>query len=943
MIEGFPRFIGRAEQIKQIESLLDSRETRILLISGGGGIGKSYLLGELCRRLGEAKLDVRSDVRHTQVINLDETALRVPLNLKQRIAEQVDPAAFKAFSDLRTEHIRAQVEQRPLAQARRIRQEADEAFLQAFNGLAQSGYRMLALLDTVERVVGTGMWDHFRQDVFPRLQNTLVVLAGRDLEEKVQPQLERELRGRPDSVVASVELMFLPPFAPGETDVYLEAPEIGLRLGPEFQRKLHLLTDGHPILIALAVEWLRRGLIVPEFIDESVAVLEARKSGEQAAELDGRFRQALVQTTLKLQDPRDKAFLVMAYARRRMDADLLGRLIERSIPESLIKELRGLPFIKSKPDGSFVLHDEMQKLLEAYAWPQYDKFGLERQKLDRVVLDYYDETLTKLEGQMRRARQILAAAASETGPRLGTNQIVGSYNLLAENESDLWTLGAERLFYALRADLDGGSKYFISEFDAATDAYISYRELLWEETQPWVEKLQGARRYDVELRGARHLRNKGRFREACDTAARLMDLVRGDSDREIELRIFWGNCLLRIPGQLRRAVEMLEQAQELAVRTENQSREGQAVGTLGLVMRRAGRWDEARGYYRRAVALCQKTGEDWDLALAFNNLGYVEALRGRYERSCLLIEDALRIYQALEDVFMVGVCYSTLGESNRYARTGYEGTMACYDRALDIFEEQRHTEWLSQVYQQKAIAELQLGAPPDLDRAWELVMRSVDLCKAGNPAGLPSALNRAGRIAQARGNLAEAEQLFREGVERAEETDDVWFIIANLVHPAELIYHRDKGRPSESLLEDLSEIEGYSTRISQCRKGGLYEFPDLYGRMDRILGHLKYDLAVHLDDQRLLDQALAHYSTAYPQIARGFYASHGVRALPEEMQELRVRINRLPPETAMRWCRRLNDVWGDLIEMPSLPSFVAACSATTRTRLATREVRSGRE
>ena len=104
---------------------------------------------------------------------------------------------------------------------------------------------------------------------------------------------------------------------------------------------------------------------------------------------------------------------------------------------------------------------------------------------------------------------------------------------------------------------------------------------------------------------------------------------------------------------------------------------------------------------------------------------------------------------------------------------------------------------------------------------------------------------------------------------------------------------------------------------------------------DRTLGHLKYDLAVHLGDQsELLDQALDHYITAYPDIARGFYVSHGVRALPKEMEEFRTRIDKLSPETAMAWCKRMDGAWGGLIETPSFPSFVAACSATTRARLA---------
>jgi tetratricopeptide (TPR) repeat protein len=936
----FPRFVGRKDQIKQVQSLLDSKETQILLISGGGGIGKSHLLGEVCWLLDKGALVVHSNVRHTQVINLDDTALRTPLNLKQRIAEQIAPRAFRAFSDLRIRHIRAQFERQSLEQTRQIRQEADKAFLESFNGVANTGDRLLLLLDTIEGALGTGIWEHFRQAVLPYLQNTLTVLAGRDLENTVLPQFEQELPSNEESVVASVDLMPLPPFTSSETRLYLEAPEVGIQLDSDFQTKLYLLTDGHPILLALAVEWLRRGLILPDFIDESVAALEARKSGEQAEELDGEFRQTLVRTTLQLQAPRDRVFLVMAYAHRRMDAKLLGKLIGQPVSDDLIEELRILPFIKSKEDEIIVLHDEMQRLLEEHAWPHYDKFGLEKRRLDQVLMEYYDEEMADLRNRIGRARQVLADAASEAGAKLGTGEIVQSFDFLAESESDLWILGAERLFYALRADLDKGSSYFVSEFDRATNAYITYRELLCEEIQPIRGNLDELRRFEVELRLARHLRNKGLWSDACDIAYQVMDLVRVDSGREIELQVFLGYCLSRIPGKLQEAITTLRKARELAKQVGDQSGEGQAVGTLGLIMRRAGRWDEARQFYRRAVELNQETGRGWDLAAAFNNLGYVEALRGRYERSILLIRDALRVYEALDDVFMMGVCNSTLGEANRYALRSYEETMTCYDQALAIFEEQRHIEWLSKVYQQKAIAELQLGAPPDLDHAWKLVVRSVELARSGSAADLPPALNRTGRIAQARGELIKAKQFLEEGVVRAEEVDDAWFFIANLVHLAELIYLREGGQPADTLKDCLSEIESISTRLQPFRKPP-YDFPDLDGRMDRIFGHLKYDLAVREFDDELLDEALSHYIAAYPKLARGFYASHGVRALPGELEEFRSRIGKLPPKAAAVWCKRLREAWGGLIEIPSLPSFVAACTAATEKRLTKGEVQRG--
>ena len=197
---------------------------------------------------------------------------------------------------------------------------------------------------------------------------------------------------------------------------------------------------------------------------------------------------------------------------------------------------------------------------------------------------------------------------------------------------------------------------------------------------------------------------------------------------------------------------------------------------------------------------------------------------------------------------------------------------------------------------------------------------------------LPSALNRGGRIAQQMMDLAGAEEMFREGIEVARVMGDAWFVIANIVHLAELLYERDRELGAGVSQADLKELEDYARELVQYRENG-YQFSDLYGRMERTLGNFKYDLAISCGRPDLLRQALMHYISAYPQIATGFYVSHGVRALPREREELGNRIDSLPAELALEWCEELGRVWADKIDTPSLMSFVSARRIRARQRL----------
>jgi len=228
----------------------------------------------------------------------------------------------------------------------------------------------------------------------------------------------------------------------------------------------------------------------------------------------------------------------------------------------------------------------------------------------------------------------------------------------------------------------------------------------------------------------------------------------------------------------------------------------------------------------------------------------------------------------------------------------YERAFEYYDRALHIFEEHDDREWLSIVYQEWAIAKAYAG---ELDEAWTSIQRALELCERYNIRALPWALNRAGRIALARSEYDQSERFLRRGIAEAEKAGDVWFLLATTVELMESRYARFQKKQDIDIKELLKEFEVLASRVEEYEHEQ-YKFNDLFGRTERILGHVQYDLGNY-------NGALEHYKKAYPLIASGYYGSHGLHKLPDELEELGKRVDALAPAEAIRWCDELWKAW----------------------------------
>ncbi|MGH3298589.1 MAG: hypothetical protein ACRDP7_43045, partial [Trebonia sp.] len=229
-----------------------------------------------------------------------------------------------------------------------------------------------------------------------------------------------------------------------------------------------------------------------------------------------------------------------------------------------------------------------------------------------------------------------------------------------------------------------------------------------------------------------------------------------------------------------------------------------------------------------------------------------------------------------------------------------------------IFDRAQDQSWLGTIFQQQAICLYQAYLDGDtglvpgdpLEEAWKLAHRAVEICRERSVRNYPSALNRAARIIGDR-EYDQGLELLAEGIIQARAIYDGWFWLANLVEYAELSY-RAWRKTKKAKYRD--EITRYRAHVDEAISD--YEYPDLQGRWEVVLGHLGvHDWRATRDD-RQLDSALRHYSAVFRYIAdRGHVGSSGAVVIPGMFTSFHDLFSGLPGHVRAEWVDYLRREW----------------------------------
>lgn len=681
--------VGRRKELASIEEALRDQPHRwIVYITGEGGIGKTRLLQHILQNppSGVTLLVARRPVDMYHTVN--HTVEGLLQSLQETLTSD---GQFERYLEERAKWRRIPIEEVAKRQAQRGRM--IEAFLEDWNELARKT-RILIGLDTVERLflqdpvaqrlgipTETALvYDWLLKEFLPRIQNTVVILAGRPV-----PMPGNGLKG--------VE-KFLPVSLSGlteeETLEYFQAvisllqesiaPRdrmVAERLSlwdDELRRMVFysLRDDGtvRPIFLALAIDYLAiAGEPFPmgRSLKEVQALTLSERRDRQAMLLKG--IEERIRTDLH---PTERVVEALGWLHRGAVPDLLRRITELSEEElnSACERAQYLSFVKTRPtDERLFLHDEMYALL-------HDPRGAIPEKIFRAVRGYYGERIDQIKEEIQNLQsqdQPIERIASEAA-RLRETLVEDLHYWLHRNPRD----GFDRYFIYAEGALAVGDPTLDMQLRAELlDFWREHdpggkadkignlpRSLVWADAAiRWTKRRIGAGEYDEALSLIQRLRGNDRdllqaddplIPVELDLAEATVHLYQGKLDQAKELL-----------SQIEQTLEKIQDSPGIAVRLK--AAWARLYNHWGYLRRVQGQFIAAADAYWKALPYWRAANMEAEQANTLTNLAFVLALRGRFDAARRQAIDALYLRRRLGLVGAIALTLNTLAQINLYA------------------------------------------------------------------------------------------------------------------------------------------------------------------------------------------------------------------------------------------------------------------------------------
>ncbi|RPH47062.1 MAG: hypothetical protein EHM85_20525, partial [Desulfobacteraceae bacterium] len=375
--------IGREEQLEKFKRWINQEKCSYLVsINGRGGAGKTYLL----RKIHEL-YSKRNDLLCLDIIDFSQSKTRTKQWLMDSIASNANesssmPMAFETYRNKSTEFD----DRKPQEDAAYLSmEELEKSFKEDFQEVEKTR-RCIFLFDTFE-LIQDSMLSDFIIELAQQSENSLFFLAGRRNAE-MDGQLKKLLGNH-------YQFIKLEGFDEKDAIQYIRKNHAGKKLSEQEQKALYLLADnGLPIKLALALDWLSRGLMMHTLADYSANLKDMSEAEKQNIRLA--FEQELVTLISELGTKVDQAIYLMAHVNRRFNRELLNLLIPDANIETLVDAIKQLSFVKCIEDNYFVLHDELQRMIVRHVWERNDQSHEARREISQKVIEYYTQQINQL-------------------------------------------------------------------------------------------------------------------------------------------------------------------------------------------------------------------------------------------------------------------------------------------------------------------------------------------------------------------------------------------------------------------------------------------------------------------------------------------------------------------------------------------------------------------
>jgi tetratricopeptide (TPR) repeat protein len=740
------RLVNRDDILEEIAAAVydTAGRTYVFYIEAPGGTGKTFLAREVLRRCREGEWTTSNLLAATDEVDLYHHQTHSREGFMEAVTKVLGNGddCFEAYNKQR-EHLqevkfdlRGAVSE--LKEQRRIL--ADE-FLKGCIELGKKK-RIVLALDTAEKLVyetdrvqqalglseeGFSIRPWLLNEWLPELENAVILIGGR--QSQFGKNLQKALAEHPEIEFKAPELGN---FSEEDSLDYFEAiretaerddNEQALRrldaISREGRQVIHYLTEGHPITLALMIDYyLVTGRLLPEV---KLSLEEAQaKSLEELKQIREKVEKDVVRQFQEIDRPGNEAIRALSWATKGMDAELLARVAGLShedaeaVIEALTDPEAGLSFTKIRPaDQRIFLQDEMYALMREHVLEK-----LPEARADQVyeeILDYYAKKIEAARKQVHRLSRLERGEISPDGRVVTVAAPSGPEDpqALAKAERRLHNLQVEKLHYFLQHHLLEGFKVYREYAEEAFQAHdldLDMRlrdELLLfvrEAFENGKREIQGLRRDDVELNAAigwvRRFFYSADYATAVEMARRLRsecaDLVAaGGTLAEAELNVWegWANAYLgsdldKSETGLRNAVQSLSQMKPASEvdRGRRDTILARAYNALGYLLRVRGEFQAACDTYRRSLPLWRDLELEAEHSNTLNNLAWANAEIGNFGRALRYCQDGLSLRERIGSRYLIGLSYNTLGLIAIRNDQPHRGRVHC-ERALTIFRD----------------------------------------------------------------------------------------------------------------------------------------------------------------------------------------------------------------------------------------------------------------
>jgi tetratricopeptide (TPR) repeat protein len=949
----FPTAIPREEALwirQEAARVLEDGQSRVVLLYGPGGVGKTWLVRELAQAGATDETTT-----WLEPIDVDDSRYWLLSSLEREVAKRLDPGnhyfgPYLEYLSRLPRYMRPRIgHETVVSHLGRIKRE----FVQCYERyVRERGKAVVIALDTVEAIRGMDLRLTLTQWM-KALPGTLFILSGRPMPANGDGHdpLERELQDPHQPLpVKTVELA---EFTEAAAVDYLNAGGVAGLLEADEMRKLILLTRGHPLWLAFTVDYLLK-VGMPEEAQVPLSEIERDLPYKGTRTPKGQglheaFRRRLV-TPYRDADFWHEAIKRLVVVRQSVNQPIWEQLVGDLDRPATLKSwgeawdaLRRLPWIRSRANRSSVtLHDAVAEELALRIIPVHDQDEQWRRQLWRRAVRIYEELTDGPGAELARRLDQVMQVEGEAPLTVEEKEFIETVARLDTEKRELDQLRAARLYYQLLSDPRKGCRLFLDLFAEASQQHdVLLQELIVMEmrrflpngpqrqvlgeviggavdkVQRWLKSTSPDTHLEIGLSIARFLVTSERPEAAVELLDKL-PVESADPGQRYRLSILRGDACMRIRGRVKEAAAHFGQAlldARALTGADRQQLIAAAQKELGFYYRNLGLWQEADDAYQEArdtiseiLTARSPAAVREAMASIQTNWAYVKGLRGSYGEGRDLVESAITVRQRVREKQGEGMSWSVRGELYRYERQ-FQTAWESYLEAERIFHGLRNWSWLGLVYQEQAICLFQAAragielVPDQPKEAERRVRLALDICRDQAVRGYPAALNRAGRIL-GRADFRVGLQLFDEAIDQSLTLSDgrSWF--ANLIDYVEFSYQAwvDTGQDRYR-----QQIDRRAPEIGQVISE--YTFQDLEGRWHLLQGHLGIRDALASGRESELSEARGHYAIGFLLIAQGYVGSHGAEWIASEFKRFRELFGRLRPDVQAAWEEELRRAW----------------------------------